>query len=373
MKPSTTRRSSVKRSFDGSMILEKLPGYFLLVCLFVSMYYMFEILKPFITVIFVGGVLAIAFYPMYKKFLKWFGGWSRVTSFFTCLIVIVIIVAPLTLFTLLLTSEAYDTYIIVQEKVDSGVFDKYLDLSQGGYLHNLAISIDEVVDLDSIDLKKDIVGVAEDLSTFLVSQTTSLVRGVSSLAMSLVVMLFVMYYFFKDGTALVKRFGALSPLPSAYESELFKKIQSMVKAIMLGVFVTAIAQGVVGGIGFTIAGISNPIFWGTAMAFLSLLPVVGTAVVWVPAVIIMIILGSYGSAIFIAIWGVLVIGSVDNFLRPYLIGGKAHTYPLMTFLVVLGGVVTMGLKGVIIGPLVLVILLSFLHIYEAEYKQVLKR
>jgi len=147
----------------------------------------------------------------------------------------------------------------------------------------------------------------------------------------------------------------------------------MIKAIVLGVFLTSIIQGFIGGIGFAIAGISNPVFWGSAMAFFSLVPMVGTAVIWVPTAIILLILGNWGLALFIFLWGFFAVGTVDNFVRPYLIGGKAHTYPLMTFLVVLGGVLTMGLKGVIIGPIVLMVLMSFLHIYEAEYGKVLKK
>ena len=98
-----------------------------------------------------------------------------------------------------------------------------------------------------------------------------------------------------------------------------------------------------------------------------------TAVIWVPAALILLGLGNWGAALFIFIWGFVAIGSIDNIARPFLIGGKAHTYPLMTFLVVLGGVITMGLKGVIIGPLVLIVLMSFLHIYESEYARLLKK
>jgi predicted PurR-regulated permease PerM len=165
----------------------------------------------------------------------------------------------------------------------------------------------------------------------------------------------------------------LSPLPKVYEDELFGKMDSMVKAIVFGVFLTAIAQGLVGGVGFAISGISNPIFWGTAIAVASFIPVVGTGLVWVPAAIILVIFGNYWAALFLAIWGFLVIGTVDNFLRPYLIGGKAKTHPLLTFFVILGGLFTMGLIGIVVGPVVLMFVMSLLHIYEAEYTKVLKR
>ncbi len=369
--PKIIKARAAKKEVD-SIVIEKLPGYFLIFCLVVVIGFLMNILKPFWTVIFLGGVLTVSFYPIYKKFLKWFK-YKRLSSFLSCLLVVLVIVAPLAFFVLLLTSEAYDTYLVIDSKIESGVFDKYLQWEDGGYFYDLKRDIQPIVDLDTIDIKKNVVDVAQSLSSFLVSQTTTLAKGISSVLLSIVVMLFVMYYFFKDGPQILKKIGLWSPLPEVYENELFKKIASMIKAVVLGVFLTAILQGVVGGVGFAFAGISNPVFWGTAMAFFSLVPVVGTALIWVPTSIVLVILGSYGAALFVFLWGILAVSSVDNFVRPYLIGGKAHAYPLMTFLVVLGGVMTMGLKGVIIGPLILIMLLSFLHIYEAEYKRVLKR
>jgi predicted PurR-regulated permease PerM len=362
-----------KGKFGGFLIIEKLPGYFLLICLAVVFYFLLTILRPFITVIFVGAVLTVSFYPVYKFFSKLFRRMNRLASLASCLLVVLVILVPLSVFILLLAGEAFDTYQLIQLKINSGVFDKYFQWEDGGFFFDLKKQIEPIVDVESIDLKKNIISAAQGLSSFLVSQTANLVKGVSGIAVSLIVMLFSMYYFFKDGDVLIRRAEKLSPLPAVYDSELFAKLKSMIKAVVFGVFLTAIAQGLVGGIGFAIIGIPSPVFWGTAIAFFSLVPVVGTALIWVPASIILALLGSYGSALFILLWGIFAIGSVDNLLRPYLIGGKVHTYPLMTFLVVLGGVMTMGLKGVVIGPLVLVLLMSFLHIYEAEYRRVLEK
>lgn len=365
-------KKSLRNKFSEVLIINKLPGYFLILCLGSIFVFLLWILSPFLTVVFIGIVLTVAFYPVYRLFLKWFR-FKRLASIVSCLLMVILILAPLTLLVLLLATEAVDTYHIVQQKIASGVFDKYLQWGDGGFFYDLKQKIDPVISLGELDLKKTIVEWAQSLSTFLVSQTTTLVASISWIIFSLVVMLFSMYYFFKDGDKLVKKLGALSPLPSVYEIELFKKIGSMIKAIVFGVFLTAIIQGALGGIGFAIAGISNPVFWGAAMAFFSLLPFFGTGFIWLPAAVVLLILGNYGTAIFIFLWGFLLVGTVDNFVRPYLIGGKAHIYPLMTFLVVLGGVLTMGLKGVVVGPLVLMVFMSFLHIYESEYSRVLKK
>lgn len=364
--------SSVKSSaIKPAMILEKLPAYFLVVSLLAAFGVMIWVLRPFLTVLFVAAVLAITFYPVYRRVLAFFRGWARTASLFTCLFVVLVTVVPVTLFVILLADEGVDAYEMVQTKVESGVFDKYLQWEEGGFFYEIKSRIETVVDLG--DIKEDIVAVAQTTSTFIVSQTANLVKSVSDLVLKFLIMLFALFYFFKDGDKIVERIGKISPLPKIHEVEFFGKVKAMVQAIMLGVFLTAIAQGAVGGIGFAIGQIPNPVFWGTAMAFFSLMPMIGSAVVWGPAVIILLILGHFGTAIFIAIWGVFVIGVVDNVLRPYLIGGKAHTYPMLTFFVILGGIWTMGFKGIIVGPLVLMVLMSFLHIYESEYSKVLKK
>ncbi|NIA02434.1 MAG: AI-2E family transporter [Nitrospirae bacterium] len=366
-------KSEQKGKFGGFLIIEKLPGYFLLLCMLLALGLIGYILSPFLTEILVAAFLVVAFYPVYKKLNKWFRGLRGLASFVSVLLLIILVLAPLSVVILLITSEASDAYQIIQSKIESGVFDQYFQWSDGGYFYELKERIQPVIDLDSIDLKQMIVDSAQSVSSWLVAQTGDILKGVGSLVLGIVILIMTMYYFFKDGDKLVDRVGKLSPLPIVYEHELFNKIRQMVKAIVFGVFLTSIVQGILGGIGFAIVGISNPVFWGTAMAFLSLVPVVGTALIWAPAAIVMAILGSYGAALFLVIWGLFLVGTIDNFLKPYLIGNRAHTYPLMTFLVVLGGIIVMDLKGVILGPIMLVILMSFLHIYEAEYKRVLKK
>ena len=370
-KPFRSRLPKSKR--EEALIIDKLPGYFLLLALTISLYFLFGILRPFLSVIFLAAVLVVAFYPVYKRLFKAFKGRARLASLISCILVVLVIIAPIASFVVMLTNEAVDTYEVVSEKVESGVFDKYLVWEDGGVFYELKKSIDPFVDVGSLDVKENIIGAAQGLSTFLFEQTTNILKGISGIALNFIIMLFAMYYFFKDGKDLVKWAGYVSPLPAMHEVELFRKMDSMVKAIVFGVFFTAIVQGFLGGIGFAIAGISSPVFWGSAMAFFSLVPMVGTATIWIPAVIVLAILGFYWQALFIMIWGLFVVGTVDNFLRPYLIGGKAKTYPLITFFVILGGIFTMGLKGIIVGPLVLMVVMSLLHIYEAEYSKVLKK
>jgi len=372
----TKKLPLVKSPIKGSLIIQNLPGYFLIICLIISLIALFWILSPFVTVLMTAVVLTVVFYPIYKKVLKLFRGRESLASIFSCFLVFFIIVLPLSAFILLITTEAQETYKIISSELSTGKYDKYLTWAEGGYFFDLKTEISPFFDLDQVNLKQTILDVANDLKGFIINQTVSILGAISSILLSIFLLFFSMYYFFKDGSRIVDKIGYLSPLPSVYELELFKRLNIIIKAIVFGVLMASVAQGVVGGVGFMIAGISGAVFWGTVIAFASLVPVVGTAFVWVPASVILAISGQYWAAIFLFAWGAFVVGSVDNLVRPYLIqgaGSKAKTYPLLTFFVILGGVFTLGFKGIIVGPILLMILLTFLHVYQAEYGKVLKR
>ena len=165
----------------------------------------------------------------------------------------------------------------------------------------------------------------------------------------------------------------LSPLSKDHEEGLFKKFREISNATLYGIFLTALVQGTLGGIGFVVAGIPNALFWGTAIAVFSLVPVFGTSIVWFPAGVLLLASQSWFGGIFLLAWGFGVVSTVDNLIRPYLIGGKAKMHQLLMFLAVFGGIFAFNLIGVIIGPLVLTLFFAFLHIYESEYDKLLHR
>lgn len=363
----------VGKVIDRPLFIQKLPGYFLVLCLLIAIYFLFGVIEPFVTVISIAAVLVVAFYPVYKRILHWFKGYKIPASAVTCLLVIVVVILPLAVFLLMMASEGVTAYDSIKTKVESGFFDKFLQWREGGFLYDLKSRIDPVINLEGLDIKQNIIGAAQGVSGFLVSQTTNLIKSLTGLLMNFVILLFSMFFLFKDGDKLVARIGYLSPLPSKYESQLFSKLKDMVNAIIVGGFFTAMIQGTVCGIGLAIAGVPSPVFWGAVTAFLAFVPMIGTALVWLPAGIIMIASGDVQWGVFILLWGGLVVGLIDNFVKPLLIGRRAHTYPLLTFFVILGGIFTQGFRGIIVGPLVLMAFMALLHIYETEYGKLLKQ
>ncbi len=277
----------------------------------------------------------------------------------------------------MLGRQALDVYVYIVEQVRTGALDWLIKWSAGGFIYDslgfLRFHLQGLIDFDSIDLKTSIVDLAKVVTSWLVSQSTALLKGFFWMLISFVVLGFSLFFMFKDGELLIERIMTLSPLPREHEEGLFKKFREISNATLYGIFFTALVQGFLGGVGFAIAGIPNVLFWGTAIAVFSLVPVIGTGTIWLPAGILLLASQNWFGGIFLLAWGAGVVSTVDNFVRPYLIGGKAKMNQLLMFLAVFGGIFAFGLIGVIFGPLTLSLFFAFLHIYETEYDKLLHR
>ena len=215
---------------------------------------------------------------------------------------------------------------------------------------------------------------AAQLQSWLVSSTRDILQraagfsgtfflGALDSLISFAIMLFLLFFFLRDGDVMMARARGLIPLDETRKSRLFDQLSNVTRAIMFGTSVTALAQGLLIGIGFAIAGLPSPVVFGVLAALLSLLPIGGAAFVWVPAVIWLFIDGRWGYAIFMLAWG-LMLGGLDNVLRPMLISGRAKISALAVFVGVLGGIPAFGPIGVIAGPVVLSLVLALIEFAE---------
>ena len=366
-------KSSPEMEKERSMIVNRLPGYFLIASILGIMYLFYTLIEPFFTTLLVAAVLTVLFYGIYRRLLKYLHGFSRLSSALMCFFIVCIIVVPLAGFVILLAREGIDMYETISEKIASGSLDFLFKWEQGGWFYDVKEQIKPVIDLDAVNLKEMVVGAAQNVSSFLVSQSALILKNLGAILIQFMIMLLSMFYLFKDGDMIIEKLTILSPMPKKYEDRIIARMDETIKAIAFGVFLTAIIQGTIAGIGYAIAGVSNPVFWGAATGLFSLIPMVGTAAIWFPAALITGLSGNIPGGVFLGLWGLFLVGTVDNLVRPYLIGGKSHMYPLLTFFVVLGGILTFGLKGLIFGPLILVLLMTLLHVYELEYKNVLEK
>lgn len=371
--------TSSKSSFQ-SLVLKSYSGYFFIAAVMAVLGLFFWVISPFTTILILASFVAAVFAPLNQWFYKVFRKRAGLSALLSTIIVLVLVVTPLALFTIFLTQQALDAYDLLDSKLMSLNVEKLIlsgrlsDLPWIGDTWKTWIEkygFERVLGNTKLDFLSLIQDLGQKTSTFLVGQSAVILRSVGDTAISVLIFLMTLFFFFRDGKRIVKYLESVSPLPTKYENEIVNKLKETTQAIVVGNFGTAIFQGFVGGIGLAIAGVHNVIFWGTLMAFASLIPYFGAGLIWFPVAVFFLLQGSWGWGIFMLIWGTLVSTS-DNFVRPYLIGSRINMHPLATFLVVLGGIFIFGLKGIVFGPLILSLTVTILHLYQMEYRNVLK-
>lgn len=365
-----------KPKIDKHLVLEDIAKYFVITALIALTITILWIISPFIPVLIISAVIATGFYPLHKRIFKLLKKNRTGSAVISTLILLIIILVPVAWFVGYITDQAIDTYKLIETKVsflldiDIKLLPEIIENSPIGETFH---KITDILPIKPEDIIGYITTLVQNVSEFLVNQTTNFAKSLSVLAVHLFVGLLSMFFFFRDGDRAVKEVRDLVPLSKKYRKILFEKLHLMSQGILYGIFGAAIAQGFLGGIGFALAGIPNAAFWGTIMAFFSIVPYVGSTLIWVPAALFMFITGHWIAGLFLVLWGVFVVGTVDNFIKPIVIGEKARIHPLLSFLSIIGGIFTMGLPGLIIAPYLLSLLLTFIHIYKMEYRAVLDR
>lgn len=309
-----------------------------------------------------AGIFVITFYPLYQKFLKKIK-YKGLTSALLCLIIIVLIIGPFAYAFAVLVNEAAMSVAKINAMHESGQLDEFLSFNVP-WINTLKQIMSEYFDVSQFDLNNLIKQLADNVSGFLFSQTGWLISNGTRLVFYFGLMIFTMYYFFKDGEALVKKIKSLVPLSREQVNKIFKQLRDVIYATMYGGVVVALLQGILGGILFVIFGIPSPVFWGAVMALLSIIPFVGAFLIYIPAGLILMFNGSYVSGILVIVLGTVVVSQIDNVLRPLLVAGKTEMHPLLLFFSMLGGIAMFGLLGVVLGPLIAAIFVALLKILE---------
>ena len=207
---------------------------------------------------------------------------------------------------------------------------------------------------------------------YIIKGTTGVVTGTANTVVSILIVIFCMFFFFIDGEKMIKKLMHLTPLHNKYDRSIFKKFKDVSFSVIISTFITAFAQGLIGAVGFLIIGF--PVFFPSfTMAFASIIPYVGTALVWAPISIYLFATGSIWQGVFLIIWGAVVVGNSDNLLRTFLIKNKAEVHPLFVFFSILGGLSLFGFWGLVFGPLIISLAVTLLHIYEMEFSTVLEK
>lgn len=337
--------------------------YFLFLLIGVSVLASFLFI-PFLSSIVVAAVLAIMFQGPYRMFYRLSGKRKAFSAFLVCLLVVLVIVIPLSLMIGLVGSEIN---LLIQEitKPNSDVQKLIREYSEVLATYDIKYADIALTFPTNGEALKNLSSFSSGI--FGVAQT--LYQNVIGGVLWLLVLFFTLFYFLVDGREAIRKFMYLSPLRDEYEELLMKRFVSMSRATLKGVVVVGAVQAALGGIAFVIAGVPAPAVWTFVMFVLSIIPMLGTGLVWFPAGVILILLGNFWGGILVLFVGFVFISTVDNFLRPRVVGRDAQMHTLLIFFATLGGIVVFGLIGFIIGPIIMALFLAMWEIYGSEFRK----
>ncbi len=333
----------------------------LIVVLVIALYLCWLMLQPFVNVILWAGVLTVVFYPMHRRIHERVGSPTGAAALSTVLVIVLILI-PVTFITIAVVREL------------SGAADQLqAGLSQiaGPTIPGLGWVLDRLhgyIDIDPIAAQKFVAERLQSWGTALAGSTLVVVGGAVGAIVQMGLVVFTMFYLFRDGERLRYAVYRMLPLERVQMHDITVRTRDVIGATIDGVLVIAVIQGTLGTIIFLILGIPSPLLWGVVMFFFSMIPMAGSFVVWVPAAIYLALIGAYGKAAILVAWGILVIGSIDNFLSPRLVGKRARLHELLIFFGVLGGLDVFGVLGLVLGPVVVAVTLALIEMVRQAYR-----
>ncbi|PTQ79598.1 putative PurR-regulated permease PerM [Nitrosospira multiformis] len=308
------------------------------------------ILLPFFGAIFWSSVLAIIFVPFYRWLLERLGQRQNLAALTTLLLCLIMVILPFTLITASLLQEG----VVFYQRIRSG------ELNFGAYFEQVISALPPwmVKFLDNAglarisELKDTLSNIALQGSQRLAEEALQMGQNTFEFVVSFGIMLYLLFFLLRDGTLLSAKIKQAIPLRPEHKRNLFGKFTTVVRATVKGNIAVAAIQGTLGGVIFSFLGIQGALLWGFVMAFLSLLPAIGAALIWAPVAIYFLLTGAIWQGITLIAFGVLVIGMVDNVLRPILVGQDTRMPDYVVLISTLGGMVLFGLNGFVIGPVI---------------------
>ena len=322
------------------------------------------ILWPFSGAVLWATVLAIVFAPLFRKVAKSMRKKRTLAALTTVMIILLIVILPLTLVTMLLIQEGFSVY----SRIQSG------ELNIGSYFQQIFGALPAwLVDLlDRFGFTN--FGVMQERlsssllkgSQFVAAQAFNIGQNTFDFIVNLFIVLYLLFFLLRDGDQLSRRIREAIPLRAEQQRDLFTKFTTVIRATVKGNIVVAIVQGALGGVIFWFLGVHAAVLWAVLMAFLSLLPAVGSALIWLPVAIYFLVTGAVWQGITLIAFGVLVIGLVDNVLRPVLVGKDTKMPDFVVLIATLGGMAIFGLNGFVIGPVIAAMFMAVWDLFSAS-------
>ena len=313
-------------------------------------------------------LIASVFYPIYSWVKKLLKGHEIPASLIMIFFIILVLIIPIGWFVSTLSNEAFDFYNKTSNSVSLKQIQQALEGDSVWAQQVRKIGKMTGLDLTPETIERLAASLGKRIGLFLYNQISSTASNLLSFLIHFFLMILTIYYLFRDGTRLKDYLTELIPVPDRQQEKVVNKFREMGKAIIIGNGLSGIIQGILGGFGFFFFGFNSPFLWGTIIAFMAFLPIIGASIIFIPAAIILIIQEGVGAGIGFLIYNVFYSAFMEYLIKPRLIGQGMQMNSLLVFIGIIGGIKLFGILGIIYGPLIITIFLTLAEIYRLEYK-----
>jgi predicted PurR-regulated permease PerM len=291
------------------------------------------------------------------------------SSLLMTLLSTLVLVVPVVIVITTLAVEMFDAYQSLRDKLELVKLRSMIEHLKELIPVTVLEEIEKRFNVGELKLEQVILTAVGTISRYIFDQVQQGAKNLTSIILSFIVMIFAMFFFFRDGKKLYEELKYLIPMTEEQKNRIFDRFYDILNAVILGIIATAAVQGFITGVIFWALGISFAVLGGVITFVFSLLPIGGSAFVWFPVGVYLLVSGEFLKGTVLLLLGGLVVSSVDNILKPLIIGGRVKLPTLFLFLSILGSVKAFGFSGIILGPVVLVVFLSFIEIYKTEYRE----
>jgi len=341
-------------------------SFFLGLVLLVSAAFLY-LISGYFQPIFWAAILGVLFLPVQYALERRLRNRPSLVAVLTVILIFFTVLVPSLLVTSAVVNEAAHLYQRIQSgEIDPGAALRWLQ----GWMPGLT-SWAEGIGIDVGQWPQKVSDIVVKASQYIGGKALTAGQNVANFMIKFLIMLYLLFFILRDGDQMMEKIIAALPFGDDRERELFGKFAEVSRATLKGTLVIGIVQGALGGLAFAVVGIKGAAFWATIMAVMSIVPAVGTALVWIPAVVYLLLTGHVAAGIGLLVWCAAVVGSVDNLLRPRLVGGDTEMPDLLILLSTLGGLSMFGAVGLIIGPVIAGIFLTVWEIYGTTFRELL--
>lgn len=323
----------------------------LMIATVIGIYLCYQMAVPFLSVLAWALTLAVLFTPL-QRWLESKLKLPSLAALISIMLIGPIVVAPAMFVGQQLVSQALKGAQLIETKVNSGVWRRTLETQP-----QLAPIVDK------IEQHIDLPGALKSFNTWLGATAGAIVKGSVFQLIGLCLVFYMLFFFLRDRHLALKSLESLSPLSEAEMGKVFTRVGDTIHATVYGTFAIAAVQGFLGGLMFWWLGLPAPLLWALVMGLLAIVPMLGTFIIWAPAALFLVLEGNWGGALTLVLWGILVVGTIDNLLRPIFVGNRLHLHTILAFMSVVGGLILFGPAGLILGPVTLTVTGTLLEIW----------